>query len=347
MGSDHLRLQYWITSSKFWNAKIVWNRHSTFRGYSIVSWNRPGGICRTNSQNASVPGSLFLLAGAGSYNRIVSSQLPVPHSTNRNLNFGALLRRWRAVRHLSQLELALDADISTRHLSCVETGRAHPSREIVLRLAEALQVPLRERNALLLAAGYAPLYRDAGLDVPEVEAARGAMEFLMAQLEPNPVLVVDRYWNTLMMNAGAKRILALFPGCESGTPHNGPRLVFDPQGLRPFIENWEVVAARIIRRLQREAADNPSDETMKCFLEELLSYPDVPSRWRMLDLDGTPPPFLTINYRWRNSTLRLFSALTTFGTPLDVALQELRIESLFPADEATRTVLNRLTEKAF
>ena len=286
MGSDHLRLQYWITSSKFWNAKIVWNRHSTFRGYSIVSWNRPGGICRTNSQNASVPGSLFLLAGAGSYNRIVSSQLPVPHSTNRNLNFGALLRRWRAVRHLSQLELALDADISTRHLSCVETGRAHPSREIVLRLAEALQVPLRERNALLLAAGYAPLYRDAGLDVPEVEAARGAMEFLMAQLEPNPVLVVDRYWNTLMMNAGAKRILALFPGCESGTPHNGPRLVFDPQGLRPFIENWEVVAARIIRRLQREAADNPSDETMKCFLEELLSYPDVPSRWRMLDLEG-------------------------------------------------------------
>jgi hypothetical protein len=216
---------------------------------------------------------------------------------------------------------------------------------MVLRLAEALEVPLRERNALLLAAGYAPLYRDTGLDAPELEAARRAVELLMAQLEPYPVLVLDRHWNTLRMNAGAKRFLALFPGCDSGTPHNGVRLVFHPQGLRPFIENWELVAARIIRRVHREAGDNPSDVTLKRFLDELLSYPDVPSRWRMLDLDGTPSPFLTINYRWKNSTLRLFSALTTLGTPLDVGLQELRIESFFPADEATRVMLNRLTEE--
>jgi len=261
------------------------------------------------------------------------------------MSFGALLRYWRSVRRVSQLDLSLDAEISTRHLSCVETGRAQPSREMVLRLAEALQVPLRERNALLLAAGYAPLYRHTSLDAPELEAARRAAELLMAQLEPYPVLVLDRHWNTLRMNAGAKRFLALFPGCDSGTPHNGPRLVFDPQGLRPFIENWEVVAARIIRRVQREAADNPSDETLKRFLEELLSYPDVPSRWRMPDFDGAPPPFVTIDYRWKDSTLRLFSTLTTLGTPLDVALQELRIETFFPADEATRTVLNRLAEE--
>jgi transcriptional regulator with XRE-family HTH domain len=254
-----------------------------------------------------------------------------------NMNFGVLLRRWRAVRRVSQLDLALDADISTRHLSCVETGRAQPSREMVLRLAEALQIPLRDRNALLLAAGYAPLYRHTGLNTPELQAAHRTVEFLMAQHEPYPVLVVDRYWNTLKMNAGAKRFFALFPGCDSVTPHNGVRLVFHPQGLRPFIENWESVAARIIQRVHREAAANPSDETMKCFLEELLSYPDVPSRWRMLDLEGTPPPFLTINYRWKNSTFRLFSALTTFGTALDIALQELRIESFFPADEATRS----------
>jgi transcriptional regulator with XRE-family HTH domain len=256
-----------------------------------------------------------------------------------NMNFGVLLRRWRAVRRVSQLDLAVDADISTRHLSCVETGRAQPSREMVLRLAEALQIPLRERNTLLLAAGYAPLYRHTGFNTPELQAAHRTVEFLMAQHEPYPVLVVDRYWNTLKMNAGAKRFLALFPGCDSVTRHNGVRLVFHPQGLRPFIENWESVAARIIQRVHREAAANPSDETMKCFLEELLSYPDVPSRWRMLDLEGTPPPFLTINYRWKNSTLRLFSALTTFGTALDIALQELRIESFFPADEATRVVL--------
>jgi transcriptional regulator with XRE-family HTH domain len=263
------------------------------------------------------------------------------------LNFGALLRHWRSVRRVSQLELALDADISTRHLSCIETGRAQPSREMVVRLAEALLVPLRERNALLLAAGYAPLYRHTGLDAPEAEAARQVVELLMAQLEPYPVLLLDRYWNTLRMNAGARRVLALFPGCDSGTPHNGVRLVFDPKGLRPFIENWEMVAARIIRRVQREAADNPSDETLKRFLEELLGYPDVPSRWRMLDLDDAAPPFLTINYKWKNSTLRLFSTLTTLGTPLDVALQELRIESFFPADEATRSGLNRLVEEAF
>ena len=262
------------------------------------------------------------------------------------MNFGVLLRRWRTARCVSQLDLALDADISTRHLSYVETGRAQPSRDMVLRLAEALQVPLRERNALLLAAGYAPLYRHTDLDTPELDAARRAVELLMAQLEPYPVLVVDRHWNTVRMNAGAKRFLALFPGCDSGTPHNGVRLVFHPQGLRPFIENWEVVAARIIRRLHREAVDNPSDETLKHFLEELLSYPDVPSRWRMLDLDGAPPPFLTINYRWKNSTFRFFSFLTTLGTPLDVGLQELRIESFFPADEATRTQVSRLTNEA-
>jgi len=263
-----------------------------------------------------------------------------------DMNFGTLLRRWRAVRHLSQLDLSLEADISTRHLSCVETGRAQPSREMVVRLAEALQVPLRERNALLLAAGYAPLYRDTALDTPELEAAGQAVELLMAQLEPNPVLVLDRYWNILRINAGAKRFLALFPGCDSVTPLNGPRLAFHPQGLRPFIENWEVVAARVIRRVHREAADNPSDETMKCFLEELLNYPRVPSRWRMLEFESDPSPFLTINYRWKNSTLRLFSVLTTFGTPQDIALQELRIESFFPADDETRTVINRLNAEA-
>ena len=217
---------------------------------------------------------------------------------------------------------------------------------MILRLAEALQVPLRERNALLLSAGYAPIYCDTALEAPELLAARQAIECLMAQLEPNPVLVMDRYWNTLRMNAGARRILSLFPGCDSGNPHNGPRLVFDPDGLRRHIENWELVAARIIRRVHREAADNPSDEKLNCFLEELLSFPDVPSRWRMLDLDGAAPPFLTINYKWKNSTIRLFSALTTLGTAMDVALQELRVETLFPADEATRTLMNRLAEEA-
>jgi transcriptional regulator with XRE-family HTH domain len=255
-----------------------------------------------------------------------------------------LLRRWRVARCLSQLKLALDAAISPRHLSCIETGRSQPSREMVLRLSTALQIPLPERNVLLLAAGFAPLYRHTSLDATEPEPPSDDMKFFIAQLEPNPVLVLGHHWDVLIMNDGAKRLLALFPGCDSVMPLNGPRLIFHPKGLRPFIENWEVVASRIIQRVHRNAADNPSDETLKCLIEELLSYPNVPSRWRRPDLDNPPQPFLKINCRWKNLTLRLFSTLTTLGTPMDIARCELRIETLFPTDEGTRTVLNRLAE---
>ena len=210
---------------------------------------------------------------------------------------------------------------------------------MVLRLAEALQVPLRERNDLLLAAGYAPSYRHTNLDTPEMEAARRAMDLLLQQQEPFPAIVVDRYWNTLKMNSGTRHFLARFPVSESIKPHNGPRLVFHPKGLRPHIENWDSVAARIIQRVHREVTANPSDETMNRFLDELLSYPGVPGHWRVPDLCVLPLPFLTIDYRWNNSTLRLFSALTTFGTAQDVGLHEMRIESFFPADEATRAEL--------
>jgi transcriptional regulator with XRE-family HTH domain len=254
--------------------------------------------------------------------------------------FGVLLRRWRAARRISQLTLALDADISTRHLSCVERGRAQPSREMVLRLAEALDIPLRERNTLLLAAGYAALYRHTRLDAPEMEAARQAIDLLLSQLEPYPAIVIDRYWDTLQMNSGMRHFLARFPIGDSVKPHNGVRFVFHPKGLRPFIENWESVAAHIIARVHRAVIANPTDETMKRFLEELLSYPAVPSRWRVPDIDDSPPPFLTINYKSNNSTLRWFSTHATFGSPQDVALQEMRIETFFPADETTRAALN-------
>jgi hypothetical protein len=186
-----------------------------------------------------------------------------------------------------------------------------------------LQVPLRERNALLLAAGYAPFYRHTGLDAPEMEAARHAVDLLMRQQEPFPGIVVDRYWNTLRMNAGTRRFLGLFPVCDSVTPRNGIRLVFHPKGLRKFIENWESVAGRLIQRVHREIAANPSDDTMKCFLKELLSYPDVPYRWRWFDVDDTSAA-ATGNYRWNNSTSVFFhlrpSALRTLPC-------EIRIES--------------------
>jgi|HubBroStandDraft_6_1064221.scaffolds.fasta_scaffold38677_2 transcriptional regulator with XRE-family HTH domain len=279
----------------------------------------------------------YLSSNASDTHSSPSPSVKLPKAT-----FGALLRRWRVIRRLSQLNLALDAEISIRHLSCLERGRAQPSREMVLRLAEALQVPVRERNALLLAGGYAPIYRHTRLDTMELEGARHALDLLMRQQEPYPAFVVDRYWNILRMNDGMQRFLGLFLGCDGLALGNPIRLVFHPQGLRPFIQNWENVAARLMRRVHREAAANPCDEKMKAFLDELLSYPGVPARWRLLDFDGTAPPFLTIDYRWKHSTLRLFSMITTFGTAQDIELQELRIESFFPADETTRAALSTI-----
>ncbi|MGH8865445.1 MAG: helix-turn-helix domain-containing protein, partial [Burkholderiales bacterium] len=155
------------------------------------------------------------------------------YSLQQRGHIGLLLRQWRATRRISQLDLALEAGVSARHLSYVETGRAQPSWEVVLRLAEALQVPLRERNTLLLAAGYAPLYAETGLNTPEMAEARRAVEIILAQQEPYPAIAIDRHWNILISNAATGRFLSLFPGCVLSEPLNGPRLIFHPQGLRP------------------------------------------------------------------------------------------------------------------
>jgi len=253
-----------------------------------------------------------------------------------------LLRHWRTSRRLSQLDLALDTGISSRHLSYLETGRAQPSRDMVLRLAVALQVPLSERNALLLAAGFAPLYRQTSLDALEMNHARRAVEFTLAQQEPYPAIAVDQHWNILMRNRGATRFLALFPECNPPGPSNALRLLFHPEGLRPFIENWNDLAARLILRVHREAAANPSDEVMKALLEEFLAYPGVPSRWLVSNIEKPPEPFLTIDYHRGDLKIRLFSSIATFGTAQDLTLSGLRIESFFPADEATRAILTAL-----
>jgi transcriptional regulator with XRE-family HTH domain len=277
------------------------------------------------------------VAALDTYNRTVnaSTVASVPYGSTQ---VGALLRHWRGTRRISQLDLALEAGISTRHLSYIETGRACPSREMIVRLVAALQVLLRERNALLLAAGYAPLYRQNSLEAPEMEEAKRAIDFLLNQLEPYPAFVVDRYWNILMMNGGTRRFFSLFPKLVLPERPNAIRLVFRPDGLRPFIANWEDLAARLIQRVHREAATvGPSDSQMNAFRDELLNYPGVPSRWQTPDLASAPPPFLTIDYRWNECIIRLFSTITTFGTPQDVTLQELRIECFFPADESTRS----------
>src|SRR5712691_721226 len=259
--------------------------------------------------------------------------------------FGRLLRQWRARRRMSQLDLAVEAGISSRHVSFIETGRAQPSREMVLLLADVLDVPLRDRNDLLTVAGYAPIYRETGLDAPAMAQMRRALDFILRQQEPYPALVLDRHWNVLKVNAGSARVQEAFldPAAvaELGPP-NAMRLIFHPRAFRPHIVNWEATAASLIQWLHRDALSGFADAETRGLLEELLSYPDVPRQWRTLDLDASTAPFLAIEFRKAELDLRFFTTLTSLGTPHDITLQELRIESFFPADEATEAVARRL-----
>jgi transcriptional regulator with XRE-family HTH domain len=251
--------------------------------------------------------------------------------------FGPLLRQWRAQRGMSQLQLAVDAGVSSRHLSFVETGRAQASREMVLLLARVLDVPLRDRNDLLVAAGYAPIYRATALDAPALGQVRRALDFILRQQEPYPAIVLDRHWNILLANAATGRLVdaLLDPAVVGELGGNAMRLMFHPRGFRPHIVNWEATAAALIQWLHRDALSGHADPETRRLLDEMLAYPGVPARWRTLDLDVSTAPFLPLEFRKGDLLLRYFTTLTSLGTPHDITLQELRIESYFPADEAT------------
>jgi len=260
---------------------------------------------------------------------------------------GGLIRQWRERRRLSQLTLALDAEISARHLSFLETGRANPSRDMVLLLARVLEVPPRGRNELLLAAGYAPVYHERGLDAPEMAQVRRALQFTLRQQEPYPALVVDGRWNILMSNEGATRLMGLFlDPAEAATlgPPNALRLFYHPRGMRPFIVNWQATAGALIQWLHRDTLRG-RPETAR-LLDELLSYPDVPKAWRTLDLDAPAAPFLAVELAKDDLHLTFFSTLTSLGVPYDITLDELRVECFFPADEGSEALMRRLAREA-
>jgi len=200
-------------------------------------------------------------------------------------SFGALLHYWRKARNLSQLALAHEADVSPRHVCFVETGRAKPSREMVIQLATALDVPLRERNALLLAAGFAPVYGEARLDAPEIAPVRRALDAILKQQEPFPAAVLNRHWDILQMNGSGSRFFASLLGDRAPAgPPNVLRLMFDPTGLRPHVANWEAVAETLVRRAHREAVGGVPDAAMSQLLAEVLAYPNVPARLRVPNL---------------------------------------------------------------
>lgn len=256
--------------------------------------------------------------------------------------FGRLLRHWRTARHLSQLALATEAGISTRHLSFLETGRAQPSREMVQLLAAMLDVPLGDRNSLLVGAGYAPVYGERPLGAPELEHVRRALQFILRQQEPFPAFVLDVQWNIVLRNEASNRIFALFRGpIPDGATVNVMRTVFDPAGLRPFVVNWEELAGHLMHSIHREVAATGNEAVVR-LRDELLAYPGVPPRWRIPDPLPPVPPLVPTHLRKGDLSLTFFSMITTFGTARDVTLQRLKIECFFPADSATEQMARRL-----
>jgi transcriptional regulator with XRE-family HTH domain len=260
----------------------------------------------------------------------------------------SFLKTWRTTRKLSQLELAVTAGVSQRQLSFIESGRARPSRDTVLHLAEALDVPLRERNALLQAAGFSALYPNSRLDDPSLSAVREALELLLKRHEPNPALLVDRQANLLSANEAARRVFGLYGdleamlrlSCGSEAP-NLLRMTFHPAGLRAHIVNWMEVAPIMLMRARQEAVA-AGDEGLRHLLEEIMAFPGVAEACQRPHRGTAPAPVLTLDLGRGNERLRLFTMISTFGWPQDLLTDELRIESFFPADSDSAKRLQQL-----
>jgi transcriptional regulator with XRE-family HTH domain len=247
-----------------------------------------------------------------------------------------LLRRWRRVRGKSQLDLAGDARTTARYVSFVETGRAQPSRRMVVRLARALDIPLRERNALLLAAGYAPLYPASAMDEPALERVSAALDAMLDRHEPFPAVVMDRGWNVVRENDGATR---LFGGLCAPDPMPDPAnvlaLMIEPGPVRDAVGNWETVVPALLDRTQREALGGVLDPATAARVDALRARPDVAAV-----LSAAPPatagPVLDVQFALDGTRFSFFSVISTIGTPIDVTAEELRVEAFFPSDAATR-----------
>jgi len=259
--------------------------------------------------------------------------------------FGLLLRDWRRRRGASQLELSLRSGVSQRHVSFLESGRARPSREMVVHLAVSLDVPLRHQNQLLLAAGFAPVYRQSNLGAPEMADVRQAIDHILNHQEPYPAIVIDRLFNVLLANAATTRLVGFLMGAQAGAASgavNLLRLTLSPQGLRPYIANWPEVAHYLITRTAAELALNGLDAEAKSFLDELSGYPDMPTSWRDAKPDDSVSPILPLHFRKDGKDIRVMTTISTLGTPQDVTLQEMRIETFFPVDTASTEFFKRL-----
>jgi transcriptional regulator with XRE-family HTH domain len=257
---------------------------------------------------------------------------------------GTLLRQWRDLRGKTQMDLSFDAGVSQKHISFVESGRSVPSRQMLIDLAQALDVPLRERNMLLMAAGYAPLYSDQALDAPVMNSISKALQRVLRQHEPFPAIVMDRHWNVLMTNDAAPRLFNCFVDLTARpSPRNLLHLMFDPAGMRPFVANWSDTARGLLARMHREALGRVIDERTKALLAELSAYPGVKPEWGV-PLPTDASPMIPLSFVKDGVRLNYFSMVTTVGTPQTVTAEELRLECMFPADDATESAHGRFIE---
>lgn len=260
----------------------------------------------------------------------------------RTRKVGELLKHWRQRRRLSQLDLAVRAGVSTRHLSFVETGRARPSPELVLLLAEHLDVPLRERNSLLLAAGYAPTYSETDFEAPELAPIRSALQQVLAGHEPYPAVVVDRRWDVVATNSGVASLLTGVDEDLLAPPINVLRLALAPNGLAPRIVNFEEWSAHLLDRLRRQVLLT-GDADLSALYEELSAFPNVSDQHQV----AAEAPSLAVGLHLRSDhgVLTYISTVTTFGAALDVTLSELTLEAFFPADAHTAEILRALAPR--
>lgn len=260
------------------------------------------------------------------------------------VDFGDLLRHWRRVRGKSQLGLAGDARTTARYVSFVETGRSQPSRQMVIRLARALDVPLRERNGLLLAAGYAPLYEASKLEGPELDRVRLALGSMLSKHEPFPAVVMDRAWNVLQANDGAQRLFGELLAPEPlPEPANVLDLMIEPGPVRDAVLNWDAVVPELLERCRREAIGGVIDPATAERLEGFRSRPDVARLIDQAVAAKSNLPVIDVAFAFGSGRLSFFSVVSTIGTPLDITAQELRVEAFFPSDDATHQAWTRGT----
>jgi transcriptional regulator with XRE-family HTH domain len=264
-----------------------------------------------------------------------------PSISSADQVLGGLLKEWRSRRSVSQLDLALAARTTQRHVSFIESGRAVPSREMVLRLAATLGLPLRQQNALLLAAGYAPAWRERGLSAPGMEVVDRALDHMLAQHEPFPAFVVDRRWNLLRVNRGATKFVEFLTGpapvVPDAEPVNLAVALMSREGLRPLIVNWEEVAAHLLRGVLNDAHMDGTPETMALF-RRLSALAEEPLPSEAFPPDESSSPVLAIHFQRGDTSLRLFTTIATLGTPRDITTEEIRIEFFFPLDDAAEAI---------